>query len=57
MHCLNRYICKEKELIRKKMTVPKSSYHLDNYQYIVEKRKFFETDKNRVLNLIDIITS
>merc|ERR1719354_718423 len=37
MHCLNRYICKEKELIRKKMTVPKSSYHLDNYQYIVEK--------------------
>ena len=39
------------------MTVPKSSYHLDNYQYIVEKRKFFETDKNRVLNLIDIITS
>lgn len=57
MHCLNRYICKEKELIRKKMTVPKSSYHLDNYQYIVEKRKFFETDKNRVLNLIGIITS
>lgn len=48
MHCLNRYVCKEKEVIRKKMTVPKSSYHLDNYQYVVEKRKFFDTYINTI---------
>ena len=57
MHCLNRYVCKEKEVIRKKMTVPKSSYHLDNYQYVVEKRKFFDTYINTILSPIDMITS